>query len=121
MSEVLIDKARALGHADAEIARRIGVPRSNFADVAHGRRKMPPEWAALLAELVGEDPRMALAAQTVERAKGSMRERLQQALFRARERGAASVLLLVALAAGTVAATMCKRLSAADGFNKRHA
>lgn len=78
----LLDKAREMGHADAENARRIGVSRSYLCDVHAGRKAMSPEAAALLAELVGADATDALKRQTVENEREpERREALRRALF----------------------------------------
>lgn len=106
MGNARIDKAHAIGYSDAEIARRIGVTRSYLCHVGAGRRELSPECEALLAELVGDDARMALAESVVNRAREPMRTRLHNTLFQTRERGAACIGYLVALAVAVVT-TMC--------------
>lgn len=80
--ETLIARARELGYADAEIARRIGISRSALCDMAAGRYSMSPEVATLLADLCGMDAREAAARQLIENAREPRRSALERALFR---------------------------------------
>ena len=80
-ADTLIDKARARGLSDAAIARAMGLTPGNLCDALAGRRSLPPEAVALLADELGEDAREAAAHQMVRNAKAPKRERLARALF----------------------------------------
>lgn len=80
-AQTLIARVRELGHTDAEIARRLGISRSQIAHVASGRDKLSPELAALLADLVGEDAQAAMARQSIDNATEPRRSMLERALF----------------------------------------
>lgn len=91
-AKTLMEKARAKGHSDAEIARQIGLTRSNLCDALAGRRTLSAEAAALLADLVGENAQEAAARQMVENAKEPKRSRLEKALFACWVAGVAALL-----------------------------
>lgn len=98
----LIDAARALGNADAELARRIGVSRSYLCDVAAGRKALSPESAALLAALCGDDATEAAKRVMVENAREPRRSMLERALFACWAAGGAALTIANAARALTV-------------------
>lgn len=59
--KLLIDKAAKICGSRYKLAQRLGVSESNLGSVVAGRRGLPVEWVPELAEIVGEDPREALA------------------------------------------------------------
>lgn len=97
-AQTLIEKARASGQwpSDAAIAEAIGVDRSLLNRVSKGKQKMPPERAALLADLIGEDAGYALQRVAMENAEPDLLTRLQKA-FRVAA-GVAGAVVLAAMA-----------------------
>jgi DNA-binding transcriptional regulator YdaS (Cro superfamily) len=96
-SITLLDKAHEVCRSDAATARAIGVSPQLITEVRAGRKKLPPERAALLAELVGEDASYALQRVTLDNAKPELLTRLQRA-FRVAA-GVVGAAVLVATAA----------------------
>ncbi|WP_395703040.1 helix-turn-helix domain-containing protein [Aquabacterium sp.] len=94
----LIDKAleRCQGNASA-VARLAGIKPQSLHDIRHGKLKMSPETAAILAAAIGDDPEYSLKRVMLENATGEKLARLQKA-FRVAA-GVAGAAVLAAMAA----------------------
>ena len=83
--KLLLDMCNEKCGSDAEVARRVGVPRSHVAMWRSGARPMSAETAAMLAdilELPGEEAREWMAIAVIENPKNASRvEVLKRALF----------------------------------------
>lgn len=89
--KTLIDKAGQMCGSFYKLSQTTGWSEGNISKVRAGKRPMPPEWAPVLAELTGEDPREALARVVAEQApEGS---RVRAILGGSRAAGAAAMLL----------------------------
>lgn len=73
--KTLIDKAGQMCGSFYKLSQTTGWSEGNISKVRAGKRPMPPEWAPVLAELTGEDPREALARVVAEQAPEGSRVR----------------------------------------------
>lgn len=83
--QTLIDLARVKCGTDAELARRVGVPRSHVAMWKSGVRPVSPETVATICDVLqlsGEECREWVAVAMVENPKNAkVADRLRRALF----------------------------------------
>jgi transcriptional regulator with XRE-family HTH domain len=102
--KLLLDLCHEKCGSDAEVARRVGVPRSHVAMWRSGVRPVSAETAALLAdilELPGEEAREWMAVAVIENPKNASRvEVLKRALFACWVLGGASLVTLFLAAPG---------------------
>lgn len=81
----VLDRARALCGTDAELARRIGIPRQHVANMRAGTRAISPETMGLVCavlKLDGDYARQLVAMTIITNPKNSKTaERLRHALF----------------------------------------
>lgn len=90
--KLLIDKAGEKCGSFYRLSKETGFPQSHISEVRSGKRNLPVEWVPVLAELVGEDPRDALARVVAERLpEGSRARALLGGAYRT---GVAAMLLL---------------------------
>lgn len=90
--KLLIDKAGEKCGSFYRLSKETGFPQSHISEVRSGKRTLPVEWVPVLAELVGEDPRDALARVVAERLpEGSRARALLGGVYRT---GVAVMLLL---------------------------
>lgn len=94
IAELLIDKAAAVCGSQAELARRMGVERSEITNLKSGRRPLSPELAAELADIAGEDARQAVIDAVIERSQNTRKGAvLRDILGKGLHAGAVAVLL----------------------------
>lgn len=89
--KALIDKAGKMCGRFYRLSQITGWSEGNISKVRTGKRQMPVEWVAELADIAGEDPREALARVVAEQAPEGSRARA--ILGGAVARGAAVMLL----------------------------
>lgn len=89
--KALIDKAGKMCGSFYRLSKITGWSEGNISKVRTGKRPMPVEWVAELADIAGEDPREALARVVAEQAPEGSRARA--ILGGAVARGAAAMLL----------------------------
>lgn len=89
--KALIDKAGKMCGSFYKLSQVTGWPEGNISKVRAGKRQMPAEWAPVLADIAGEDPREALARVVAEQAPEW--SRVRAILGGARAAGAAVMLL----------------------------
>lgn len=93
----VIDEASKLCGGQNALARRLGVSNGYMSQVTNGGKKISPEKAALLAEVVqSEDGRDLAALAMIEQAKPEEAERLRRVFFRLRAIGGAATVIFFA-------------------------
>ena len=81
--KTLLDKAQDQCNGSMyAVAKRTGIPESTLSDAKAGKLGLSPTNAALLAELVGDDPREAALSAIVSQAKKPAAKNKLTALFR---------------------------------------
>jgi len=96
--QTLIDRAIVKLGTSARVARAIGVSTPALANWRNGKSKLPPERAALLADVTGENALVAASRVMQENADAELATRLQKAFFVALATGAGATLLTFASA-----------------------
>jgi transcriptional regulator with XRE-family HTH domain len=122
--KLLLDMCHEKCGSDAEVARRVGVPRSHVAMWRSGARPMSAETAAMLAdilELPGEEAREWMAIAVIENPKNASRvEVLKRALFACWALGVVSLCMpstdALGMATNVAGRTTTRATNALDGY-----